>query len=374
MHPLYFDYNATTPVHPLVFEAMLPWFKESFGNPGCAHPWGLTARKGLDAAREEVARGIGAQPEEIIFTSGATESNNLALYGMLTTPAKQHLIISAIEHPAIMEPARDLEARGARLTIIPVNADGLVRPEDVLQACSNDTALISIMLANNEVGSIQPIREIAALAKKQGIPVHTDAAQAVGKIPLSVDDLGVDLLSIAGHKIYAPKGIGALYVRKGIRIAARTLGGGQEGGIRPGTENLPYIVGLGAACTLAKDVSKEYTRQQNLGERFMGGLAALGRPFCIHGKKAPGLPGTMSVGFKGLKAGDIISGLVTYDVGVSAGAACHAGKENVSSVLTAMQAPLEYARGTIRFSWGRMTREEDIDALLSRLALVLNAL
>jgi cysteine desulfurase len=374
MHPLYFDYNATTPVHPLVFEAMLPWFKENFGNPGCAHAWGVIARKGLDRAREEVAQGIGAQPEEIIFTSGATESNNLALYGMFTTPEKQHLIISAIEHPAIMEPARDLEAHGARITIIPVDANGLVSPEDVLKACAKDTALISIMLANNEVGSIQPIREITALAKKRGIPVHTDAAQAVGKIPVNVNDLGVDLLSIAGHKIYAPKGIGALYVRKGIQIRARTLGGGQEAGIRPGTENLPYIVGLGAACTLARDVSREYRRQQGLGERFTRGLVALGHPFCIHGEKAPGLPGTMSVGFKNLNAGDIISGLVTYDVGVSAGAACHAGKEKVSSVLTAMQAPLEYARGTIRFSWGRMTHEKDIDELISRLQLVLSAL
>jgi len=374
MHPLYFDYNATTPVHPHVLETMLPWLKENFGNPGCAHSWGFTARKGLDSAREQVAKAIGASSEEIIFTSGATESNNLALYGILTAPEKQHLIISAIEHPAIMEPALDLKAHGARLTIIPEDTNGLVAPEDILQACTKDTTLISIMLANNEVGSIQPLREIAALAKKRGILVHTAAAQAVGKIPLNVKDLGVDLLSIAGHKLYAPKGIGALYVRKGIRITPRTLGGGQEGGIRPGTENLPYIVGLGTACTLINDVAIEYKRQQKLGEYFRQGLVSLHHPFRIHGEKAPGLPGTMSVGFKDLSAGDIISGLVTYDVGVSAGAACHAGKANISSVLTAMQVPLEYARGTIRFSWGRMTGEHDMDELLSRLERVISAL
>ena len=368
---LYFDYNATTPIHPLVFEAMRPWLTDRFGNPGSAHLWGMEAKKGLDAARHQVASAIGAIDEEIVFTSGATESNNLALYGILTDPENQHLIISAVEHPAIMEPARDLQEKGLDVTIVPVDHEGRVHLEDVQSACTDKTALISIMLANNEVGTIQPIGQIASWAREQGILMHTDAAQAVGKIPVNVENLGVDLLSIAGHKLYAPKGIGALFIRNGVTITPRTRGGGQERGIRPGTENIPYITGLGAACAMIGDLQEEVSRQRTLGDRFRKGLESLDRPFVIHAKNTPRLPGTMSVGFTGLRAGDIISGLVTYEVGVSAGAACHAGQESVSAVLEAMQVDREDALGTIRFSWGRMTTSEDVDALLERLEIVL---
>jgi cysteine desulfurase len=374
MRPLYFDYNATTPVHPLVFEAMRPWLTERFGNPGSAHMWGMEAKNGLDTGRHQVASAIGARDAEIVFTSGATESNNLALYGSLTDPKNQHLIISAVEHPAIMEPARDLQQKGLEVTVVPVDDQGRVRLADIQAARTEKTALISVMLANNEVGTIQPIADIAAWARKQNILVHTDAAQAVGKIPVNVENLGIDLMSIAGHKLYAPKGIGALFIRNGITITPRTKGGGQENGIRPGTENIPYIAGLGAACAMIRDLSEEANRQRLLGERFREGLVSLGRPFVIHAKNTPRLPGTMSVGFTGLRAGDIISGLVGYEVGVSAGAACHAGQECVSAVLEAMRVDLHDALGTIRFSWGRMTTNEDVDELLDRLERVLRSL
>jgi cysteine desulfurase len=374
MRPLYFDYNATTPVHPLVFEAMRPWLTERFGNPGSAHMWGMEAKNGLDTGRHQVASAIGARDAEIVFTSGATESNNLALYGSLTDPKNQHLIISAVEHPAIMEPARDLQQKGLEVTVVPVDDQGRVRLADIQAARTEKTALISVMLANNEVGTIQPIADIAAWARKQNILVHTDAAQAVGKIPVNVENLGIDLMSIAGHKLYAPKGIGALFIRNGITITPRTKGGGQENGIRPGTENIPYIAGLGAACAMIRDLSEEANRQRLLGERFREGLVSLGRPFVIHAKNTPRLPGTMSVGFTGLRAGDIISGLVGYEVGVSAGAACHAGQECVSAVLEAMRVDLHDALGTIRFSWGRMTTNKDVDELLDRLERVLRSL
>jgi cysteine desulfurase len=374
MRPLYFDYNATTPVHPLVFEAMRPWLTERFGNPGSAHMWGMEAKNGLDTGRHQVASAIGARDAEIVFTSGATESNNLALYGSLTDPKNQHLIISAVEHPAIMEPARHLQQKGLEVTVVPVDDQGRVRLADIQAARTEKTALISVMLANNEVGTIQPIADIAAWARKQNILVHTDAAQAVGKIPVNVENLGIDLMSIAGHKLYAPKGIGALFIRNGVTITPRTRGGGQENGIRPGTENIPYIAGLGAACAMIRDLSEETNRQRLLGERFREGLVSLGRPFVIHAKNTPRLPGTMSVGFTGLRAGDIISGLVGYEVGVSAGAACHAGQECVSAVLEAMRVDLHDALGTIRFSWGRMTTSEDVDELLDRLERVLRSL
>jgi cysteine desulfurase len=374
MRPLYFDYNATTPVHPLVFEAMRPWLTERFGNPGSAHMWGMEAKNGLDTGRHQVASAIGARDAEIVFTSGATESNNLALYGSLTDPKNQHLIISAVEHPAIMEPARHLQQKGLEVTVVPVDDQGRVRLADIQAARTEKTALISVMLANNEVGTIQPIADIAAWARKQNILVHTDAAQAVGKIPVNVENLGIDLMSIAGHKLYAPKGIGALFIRNGITITPRTRGGGQENGIRPGTENIPYIAGLGAACAMIRDLSEEANRQRLLGEHFREGLVSLGRPFVIHAKNTPRLPGTMSVGFTGLRAGDIISGLVGYEVGVSAGAACHAGQECVSAVLEAMRVDLHDALGTIRFSWGRMTTNKDVDELLDRLERVLRSL
>jgi len=374
MRPLYFDYNATTPTHPQVIEVMLPYFNEHFGNPGCTHSYGLSAQKAMQKARQQVADLINASFEEIIFTSGATESNNLVLQGLLE-PGDE-LIVSAIEHPAILNPARALARNGIDLKIIPVDHDGIVKLDILKESCTEKTKLISIILANNEVGTIQPLKKITSWAREKNILVHTDAAQATGKIPVDVQDLGVDFLTIAGHKFYAPKGVGALFIRKGVNLMPILYGGGQENGLRPGTENIPYLVALGQACALAQnDLNQEIKRQKELGEIFLSGLKNLDFDFILHGQDAPRLPNTMSVGFKNLRAGDIISGLITYEVAVSAGAACHSSGENeLSYVLKAMNVNEDYGQGTIRFSWGRMTAKDDVHELLSRLRIVLKSL
>jgi cysteine desulfurase len=371
--PLYFDYNATTPVLPSIVRTMLPYFSERFGNPASAHLWGIEANAAVALARGQVATLLDCAPEEIVFTSCATEANNLALLGLLQPPL-DHVIVSAIEHPAVLEPATEYRRRGGAVTIIPVDGQGRVDPEALRRAITQNTRLISIMLANNEVGTIQPVAEIASIAKEHGILLHTDAAQAVGKIPVTVNGLGVDMLTLAGHKLYAPKGVGALYVRKGVGLGPLSFGGGQEGGLRPGTENVPYLVALGEACRLAGDVYAEQIRQRDLRDRFEEGLGSLGIPFRVHGRDAERLPNTTSVGFKGLRTGDLLSGLVGADVAVSAGAACHGDIETVSHVLVAMNVDPEHARGTLRFSFGRPTTEDDVLELLNRLDLVIRSL
>ncbi len=371
MKPLYFDYNATTPVLPPVRQAMLPFLGESFGNPGSGHAWGLSAQRAVEQAREQVARLLGAEPGEIIFTSCATESDNLALGGILEPG--DHLVTSAVEHPAITEYLPVLRERGVEVALAPVDDQGRISLEAVRRLCTPRTRLVSVMLANNETGTIQPVAEIAAWARKRGILVHSDAAQAVGKIPVDVGELGVDLLTVAGHKLYAPKGVGALYLRRGVELKPLLHGGGQERGLRPGTENVPHLVGLGRACALARqDLEQEMARQRDLGRRFITGLEALGRDIRLHAREVPRLPGTMSVGFAGFQAGDILSGLVAREVGASAGAACHGDTTTVSHVLAAMGVPDTYAHGTIRFSWGRLTTAGDVDELLQRLRLVLD--
>ncbi|NCC24460.1 MAG: cysteine desulfurase [Deltaproteobacteria bacterium] len=367
MKPLYFDYNATTPVHDRVLQAMLPSFKEAYGNPGCLHPWGLAARETVERARGRLAAFVGAGPEEIVFTSGATESDNWALLGLFPD-FKGHVVISAVEHPAVFEPARWLADQGVTLTVVPVDSQGLVDPADVRRACRADSRLVSIMLANNEVGTIQPLAEIAAWCRERNILVHTDAAQAVGKIPVRVDELRVDLMSVAGHKMYAPKGVGALYIRSGIRLNPIFRGGGQEHGLRPGTENVAFMAALGQAAALAdEDLEAEANRQRDLGQQFLEGLGRCPRPFVLHSNEAPRLPGTMSVAFPGLRAGDILSGLLAREVAVSAGAACHSGQVRMSRVLEAMGVAPDTGQGTIRFSWGRMINARDVDELLDRL-------
>ncbi|BEQ13458.1 cysteine desulfurase family protein [Desulfoferula mesophila] len=375
MRPLYFDYNATTPILPRVYEAMRPYLTEHFGNPGSGHLWGLKAKRGAELAREQVAGLINCAPGEVYFTSCATESDNWALLGLGLARPGAHVVISAIEHPAIVECAAYLERCGARVSRVGVDEQGLVDPAAVRAACASGADLISVMLANNETGALQPVAEIAAWARKQGIPVHSDAAQAVGKVPVDVAALGVDLLTIAGHKLYAPKGVGALYVRQGLELAPLLWGGGQERGRRSGTENVPYMVALGEACALAaEDLPGEMARQRELGRVFLEGLGALDVDWRLYSERAPRLPGTAAVGFKGLNAGDIISGLVVLDVGVSAGAACHGDTTVVSHVLAAMGVPLEYAQGTIRFSWGRPTSQDDVRELVRRLGQALGAL
>jgi cysteine desulfurase len=375
MQPIYFDYNATTPILPRVFEAMRPYLTQHFGNPSSGHAWGLTAARTVSQGRGQVAALLSCAPEEIVFTSCATESNTTVLRGLCEHRPGAHLVISAIEHPATMACAEFLESVGVSVSRVPVSREGLVSPADVAAVCRPETALISVMLANNETGAIQPIGEIAALAKERGIPLHTDAAQAVGKIPVDVVALGVDFLTVAGHKLFAPKGVGALYVRKGAELAPMLRGGGQEQGLRAGTENVPYIVALGEACALAaEDLKAEMARQAELGRAFLSGLEKLGVPLVLHSADAPRLPNTMAIGFKGYRAADILSGLVGVDVAVSAGAACHGDTTTVSHVLTAMAVPDEYAFGTLRFSWGRPTAMAEVEGVLDRLGRVLNSI
>lgn len=375
MRRLYFDYNATTPLLPRVGEAMLPYFTERFGNPGSSHAWGLEAKAGVDQARNQVAGLLGCAPGEVVFTGCATESNNLVLLGLLGQLPGTQLVTGATEHPAVLEPARDLARRGVEVTVAPVAGDGRLDPDAVLAACTPRTRLISVMLANNETGVLHPVAEIAARARERGILVHTDAAQACGKIPVDVAALGVDYLSLAGHKMYAPKGVGALYVRQGAPVGGLAFGGGQEKKVRPGTENVPYLAALGAAAELAlADVATEDARQRRLGEQLLAGLRGLGRDFLLAGGGAPRLPNTAMVCFRGLRAGDILSGLAGMDVGASAGAACHADVESLSHVLAAMRIAPEYARGAVRLSWGRPTTATDVAELVDRLRQVLAAL
>ena len=374
MKPLYFDHNATTPVLPEVLEAMLPCLGARFGNPSSPHGWGLDAREAVEEARTRVARLINAAPGEIVFTSCATESNNTVIQGLCGT-SEGEFVTSAVEHPAVLEPARSLRSFGLRSLLLPVDGQGRVDPADVADALGRMTKLVSVMLANNETGVLQPVAEIVRAARRTGVPVHTDAAQAVGKIPVDVAELGVDYLTVAGHKMYAPKGVGALYVRTGRVLPPLFYGGGQEGGLRSGTENVALIVGLGAACAVAaRDLEDEMARQAALGERFESGLAGLGREYSIHGAGADRLPNTCMVGFAGMDASRLVEELALNDVGVSAGAACHpggGGVHSISHVLEAMKVPEDLALGSIRVSWGRSTGQADVDALLAALGRAL---
>lgn len=373
---LYFDYNATTPVAPRVFEAMKPYLTDQWGNPGSAHGWGLAAGRAVDKARGQVASLINAAPEDILFTSCATESNNLVVNSPFAQAEAGRIITQPTEHPAVLEPCARLAEQGVAVTLLPVDGNGVadldMLPDALGALNTGEAGLFSLMCANNETGVLQPVRDGAAQARKAGWLTHTDAAQAVAKIPVDVADLGVDYLTLAGHKMYAPKGIGALYLRPGAALYPLFLGGGQERGLRPGTENVAYIAGLGEACAMAaEDLSAEMARITALREQFIRGLREIGADFVIHGAGAGRLPGTCSVGFKGTVAGDVLSGLVSYDVAASGGAACHAGQTRLSPVLEAMHAPEAYAAGTIRFSFGRPTDSGEVEELLCRLKLVL---
>ncbi len=367
MRPLYFDHNATTPVAPRVLAAMRPYFEAHFGNPGSAHIWGLRAKKAVDEAREQTAALIKARPEEIVFTGCATESNNTVLFGHFQDRAG-HLAVSAVEHPSVLAPARALAASGVEVSHIPVTPNGLVDPAEAARRILPQTRLVSVMLAQNETGVIQPVAEIAEMAHAVGAAMHVDASQAVGKIVVDVAGLGADFLTVAGHKLYAPKGVGALFVRRGMDLPPYLLGGGQEGGRRSGTENVALIVGLGEACAMAmEDVAVEEARQRKIGAAIEAGLSGLGLAMRIHGQGAPRLPNTLFVGFSGYRAADILSECVIEEIGCGAGAACHGADTTVSHVLTAMGVPREFAEGTIRLSWGRSTTLDDAAELVARL-------
>ena len=368
MTRIYLDYNASTPIAPAVLEAMMPFLTTKFGNPSSSHSFGVECRAAIEQAREQVAALLGCEPSEIIFTSGATESNNMVVKGLAKAAGKgSHFITSAIEHPAILEPCRHLEKFGYKVTYLPVDRDGLVSPEDLAKAIQPDTALISIMHANNEVGTIQDIAALVKIAASKGVLFHTDAAQSFGKVPCSVKDLGVDLLTIAGHKFYAPKGVGALYIKKGRTLPPMLHGAGHEHGMRPGTENLASVVGLGAACDIAgKVLESEGQRQKTLGQRLLDGLRSAGLKVHLNGHPSIKLPNTWNLSFEGYTAAQVMDSL-GKDIAVSPGAACHGDSVTASHVLVAMGVPTELSRGAIRFSFGRETTEGEINRVIEKL-------
>jgi cysteine desulfurase len=381
MPPIYLDYNATTPIDPAVLRAMLPFLGEPpgeglgyFGNPSSSHVFGQTTHQAVDQARAQVAGLLGAQPDEIVFTGGGSEASNHALKGIVFAKLHgifgrwargAHIITSAVEHPATLQPCAFLKRLGCRVTILPVDRHGLVDPAAVEKALDRSTTLVSIMHANNEVGTIQAIRAIADLARRHGALMHTDAAQSVGKVSVNVDELGVDLLSVAGHKLYAPKGVGVLYIRRGVKLEPLIHGATHEAARRAGTENVPYLVGLGAACDIAHRSLPEATqRLRRLRDRLWERLrAGLGDRVVLNGHPEQRLPNTLNVNFVGQVGVDLLKAVP--EVAASVGSACHEGDQQrtftLSPVLSAMGVPVHLGRGAVRLSVGRFTTEEEID-------------
>jgi cysteine desulfurase len=364
---IYLDFNATTPIAPEVAAGMNQALTEPFGNPSSEHWAGLAARQAVEKARAQVAALLHCSPDEVVFTSGGSEANNHALKGAFFAQRERggHIITTQVEHPAVLNPCRFLERLGASVTYLSVDRFGRVDPEDVRQALTPHTILISVMHANNEVGTLQPISEIARIAREHGVLFHTDAAQSVGKIPIRVHELGVDLLSLAGHKFYAPKGVGVLYVRKGVRLEPLIHGAGHESGRRAGTENILLDVALGAACELAQSwVGVESIRE--LRDLFWELLQTrFGERVVLNGHPTERLPNTLNVSFVGKIGSTILSGL--EGVAASTGSACHSGSVELSPVLKAMKVPPEIGTGAIRFSLGRTTTTEEIEQVVSRL-------
>jgi cysteine desulfurase len=375
--PVYLDYNATTPLTKEVVEAMRPFLAEYFGNPSSQHFYGRITAQAIESSRRQVAGLIRAHSSEIIFTSGGTESNNLALCGAARAYAGQrrHIVTSAVEHPAVTEVCIYLGEEGFEITTLKVDEFGLVSPQDLQAALRPDTLLVSVMHANNEVGTIQPIQALAALAHEAGALFHTDAAQSVGKIPVDINELGVDFLSIAGHKLYAPKGVGALFIRQGTRLEPVTFGASQENGLRPGTENVLEIVGLGRAAQIAQqDLEANMVHFQKMRDLLQEGLlTAIGEEnVSINGHPEKRLPNTLSICFKGFRANEL-QDMISVDVAASAGAACHADQVEISGTLAAMGIPIDWAQGTLRFSVGRMTTDQEINRAIHAIIHAVNA-
>lgn len=368
MTPIYLDFNATTPVAPEVLDAIVPMLKDGFGNPSSQHAFGVAARAAVVRARAEVAALIGARPEEVVFTSGGTESTNSAIKGLalqaMRDPAgrRRRIVVSAIEHPATIETARALERFGFEVATVGVDASGRLDLAGLERALSVPTLVASLMHANNETGTLQPIAEAAKLAHAAGARLHVDAAQSLGKVAVDVDALGADLLTIAGHKLYAPKGVGALYVRTGVVLDPFVHGAGQEGGRRAGTENVPYIAGLGAACRLARErMPASAPRMAMLRDRLWERLSrALGDAVALNGHPRDRLPNTLNAGFVGLVGAELLAAVP--QVAASTGSACHDGRVSISPVLAAMGVDPRIAAGAVRFSLGRGTTEAEIDA------------
>jgi cysteine desulfurase len=359
--PIYLDHNATTPLLRDVVAAMLPYLEDEFGNPSSSHAWGRRARTAVDDARSRVAGLLGCTPAEVFFTSGGTEANNLAIRGVAeATPERRHCVTSSIEHPATTNPCRYLEAHGWRVDWVLVDREARVRLDSLSERVSRTTALVTVMHANNETGTMQPIREIAEIAHRHGAVVHTDAAQSVGKVPVDVDALGVDLLTVAGHKLNAPKGVGALFVRKGTVVHPVLLGAGHEGGLRPGTENVASIVGLGVACEVAaRNMEARNRRLVALRDRLLTALKRAIPDLAVNGGGAERLPNTSSIRFPKVRGSEVLLG--APEVAASTGSACHAGQESPSGVLLAIGLTSDEALETVRLSVGATTTEDEVD-------------
>jgi len=366
MRPIYLDFNATTPLAPQVLEAMLPYLREHFGNPSSGHVYGQAAKEGVERARGQVAGLLGCELDEVVFTGGGTESDNLALFGVLEATGIRRLVISAVEHPAVEQPCRVLERRGMGVVRVGVDGRGVVDPQAVARALSGGArALVSVMHANNETGALQPIREIARVVHGHGGLLHTDAAQSVGKVATLVEELAVDLLSVAGHKLYAPKGVGALYVRRGTPVVAFARGAGHERGLRPGTENVASIVGLGAAAELARRDPPTH-QLAALARRLLDGLREAIPGLVLNGPEADRLPNTVNVSVPGKLGRAWLA--AAPEIAASTGSACHDGKDEPSAVLTAMGLSRERALGAIRLTVGRSTTEAEIALAVAALA------
>lgn len=362
MQPVYLDYNATTPVAPEVLNAMIPYFMDHFGNPSSSHSYGRQARYGVDRARQQVAELLAADPFEIIFTGCATEANNIALFGLSRSaaPDKRHFVTSAIEHPSVLQPCLRLQQQGWKMSVVPVDAYGVVHPQAFEQCLQPDTAFASIMQANNEIGTVQPIEALSRITRVRNIPFHVDASQAVGKLKVHVREMGVDLLTVAGHKFYGPKGVGALYVRHGLNLHPLLFGADHEFGIRPGTENVASIIGLGEACRLAGVRLSSLglvmmKRRDELHSLLLNSIPGL----LLNGHPTERLPNTLNVSFPGVAARELLK-LIDDEVAASLGSACHSPEGKASGTLAAINAGAEQAMGAIRFSVGILTTADDI--------------
>jgi len=371
MTRIYFDNNATTPVAPEVAEAMRPYLGEDFGNASSVHWFGQRAREAVERAREQVATLIKAPPAEIVFTSGGTESDNAAVFGAVeaartrTLSGPKHVIATSIEHPAVLYSGRALERRGLRVTFVPVGADGVVDPAEIERSIMPETTLITVMLANNEIGTLQPVGEIGRIARERHITFHTDAVQAVGKVPVDVEKLGVDLLSLSAHKLYGPKGVGALYVRKGTRLEPFMFGGHHERDRRPGTENVPGIVGLGAAAELAERLlAEDAARLAALRDRLEAGILPRVEAVRVNSHPAHRQPNTLNLTFDGIKGESLVMALDLEGIACSTGSACASGSIEPSHVLTALGLSADQARSSIRLSLGRYNTGADVDTAL----------
>jgi cysteine desulfurase len=366
---VYLDHNASTPVHPEVLAEMLPYFSEMFGNASSVHGFGRDAREGVDTARERVARFLGADPAEIIFTSGGTESDNLGVKGLALARGRGHLITSQIEHHAVLRTCQALEAQGFAVTYLPVDGYAMVDPDDVRRALRPDTIAVSVMHANSEVGTIQPIEAIGAITREHGVAFHVDAVQTFGKVPIDLEAWGIDVLSCSAHKIYGPKGVAAVYVRRGTKMAAVQHGGDHERRRRAGTENVPGIVGFGKAVEIRAAVMREEAeRVSALRDRLWDGLRARVPEVRLNGHPTRRLPGTASVSFRHVESESIVLGLDLKGIGVSAGSACTSGSVEPSYVLVAAGTPLDWAMGAVRCSLGRSTTPEEVDEVLECVA------